>query len=124
MSASTRNRRVEIFAHSATDDGGYATDVYTRENSAATDRKWWASVGTASGREGALGGQAQHTADVVLGFGRGVPISPDDVVRLHDGRLVRVTSPALPRDNGTDEVQVTALYVDDAQAADFPLVET
>ena len=123
MSASLRTQRVALYGHTGGDSGGYASDTYTRKPSTAPDGAWWASVATASGRESALGSQAQQSADLVLGFAAGVPVTADDVVRLPDGRVVKVTSPPLPRVHGTAEVQVTALFVDDAQAADFTLVE-
>lgn len=113
MSAALRDRRVRIYAREITTTDGRAADHYRLTPSVKPDLAWWASFGVPTGREIALGAQADRQVDAVFGVAVGVPVDPHGLVRC-DGSLYRVVA-VLPRRHGLDERQVLAEHVDAAE---------
>lgn len=86
MPISLRTDRVDVFAHTATDNDGIPGSTLTRVHSADADGQWWAQKAPATARERQVAAQMQQEIDTTFGFGMEAEaaLTPDGRIR-HEG---------------------------------------
>lgn len=112
MPTSLRTFRAALYGGADVNAGGYASMQYARVPSPDTDRRWWASLAAATGRERTAGGQAEASVDVVIGLDAHVDVPASPLVEI-DGRFYKITA-TLPRPHGADEQQLLGVFADTA----------
>lgn len=106
MSVSLRSRRAKLFDFVDAGTEGEVDSAYALVTSGDADDMWWCSKAQPTGREVTTGMQAEHRVDAVFGFHAEAPVTINGAIHCEgESFLVRAI---LPRDYGTDEIQVFA----------------
>lgn len=106
MSISQRKFRALIGTYKDAGSSGDVASQYVRQSSSASDYAWWASKSAPTGTETTLGMKAEHRVDIVVGLAAAAPVSENGALQIDAvDYLVRAV---LPKEYGTDEVQVLA----------------
>lgn len=106
MAISLRKFRALVLEYHDAGSEGEVDSTYLVKMPTDGGLMWWCSFNETSGREVTTGMQPDHRVSAVFCFSKECPIAFDDAI-LCDGRSYRVTS-AMPRQYGTDEIQVDA----------------
>lgn len=118
MSISSRRYRVGIYHQTDTGSGGIPKKTWTRQNSTAADRLWWASRAVPSGRETVVGARPEHRLDAEFLFPKSTSAVTNDALIVSAGVQYHVRA-IKPRDHGTNELLVEC----EKSQETYPLVD-
>lgn len=108
MNAGLRDQRIRVYSFSNATGDGWATSGYQYLG------EYWGRVDAPTVTEATVGGQAEHIAQAVVTFHRGVALAHDDLLKsLRDSRYYKVTG-IPPVERRSSERKVFAVYADDA----------